>query len=57
MKIFIIQSNIVAEQLTAIFAQILLSTIHKQSFYLKDHFIVGNKFFFLASIFLFLLHY
>ena len=45
MKISIIESNIANEQLITIFAQILLSTVHKQSFCLKDCFIVGDGFF------------
>ena len=51
MEISIIQSNIADEQLTAIFAQILLSTVHKQSFYLKDCFIVKDEFFYLSIYF------
>ena len=52
MKISIIESNIANEQLTTIFAQILLSTVHKQSFCLKDCFTVGDEFFCL-SIYIF----
>ena len=51
MEIFIIQSNIADEQLIAIFAQILLSTAHKQSFCLKDCFTVGDGFFCLSIYF------
>ena len=51
MKIFIIQSNIAGEQLTVIFTQILMSTVHKQSFCLKNCFFVGNGFFFFEYLF------
>ena len=51
MEISIIQSNIADEQLTVIFAQILLSTVHKQSFCLKDYFTVGDGFFCLSIYF------
>ena len=43
--------NIADEQLTTIFAQILLSTVYKQSFCLKDCFIVGDGFFCLSIYF------
>ena len=51
MKISIIRSNIADEQLTTIFTQILLSTFHKQSFFLKDCFTVGDEFFLFEHIF------
>ena len=51
MKISIIQSNIADEPLIAIFVQILLLTVHKQFFYLKDCFIVRDKFFCLSIYF------
>ena len=49
MEISIIQSNIADEQLITIFAQILLSTVHKQSFCLKDCFTVSIYFFCFCS--------
>ena len=51
LEISIIQSNIVDEQLTAIFGQILLSTVHKQSFCLKDCFTVRDGFFLFEHLF------
>ena len=47
MEISIIQSNIIDEQLITIFVQILVSTVYKQSFCLKDCFTVVNEFFYL----------
>ena len=51
MEISIIQSNIADGQLITIFAQILLSTVHKQSFCLKDCFTIGDEFFCLSIYF------
>ena len=45
MKFSIIQSKIVGEQFLTIIAQILMITVHQQSFYLKDYSIVRESFF------------
>ena len=45
MKFSIIQSKIAGEQFPIIFAQILMTTVHQQSFCLKDCFIAGEGFF------------
>ena len=51
MEISIIQSNIADEQLIAIFTQILLSVVHKQSFCLNDCFTFRDGFFCLSIYF------
>ena len=45
MKFFIFQSKIVGEQFLAIFTQILMATVHQQSFFLKDCSIAREGFF------------
>ena len=45
MEFSILQSKIASEQFSTIFAQILMATIHQQSFCLKDCSTAGEGFF------------